>query len=82
MPEITKEIIESFAILSMNSKSWTKEFNLVSWNGREARFDIREWSPDKSRSGKGITLSSEELVMLADAVSHIDIEKYQMVKQA
>ena len=78
MADITKDIVESFAVLSMNSKSWTKEFNLVSWNGREARFDIREWSPDKERSGKGITLNVEEMVMLADSIGKIDFEKYQV----
>ena len=78
MADITKDIVESFAVLSMNSKSWTKEFNLVSWNGREARFDIREWSPDKERSGKGITLNVEEMVMLADSIGKIDFEKYRV----
>ncbi|MCR5610620.1 MAG: hypothetical protein K6F68_02140 [Clostridiales bacterium] len=54
------EIIESFGTISSSPGGWSKELNLVSWNGDEPKYDIRQWSPDHSKMGKGITLSREE----------------------
>ena len=64
MAELTYEITETLGVLSENTKGWTKELNLVSWNGREPKYDIREWSPDHTRMGKGVTLTNEEFDML------------------
>ena len=61
MPDLTYEIKARLAVLSRTSSGWTKELNLVSWNGDAPKFDIRTWSPDHSRMGKGITLTKEEL---------------------
>lgn len=68
MAEIKFEIKESIGVLSESSKGWTKELNLVSWNDREPKYDIREWSPDHGRMGKGITLSKEELKALNELI--------------
>jgi len=54
------EIVEHIAVLSESATGWKKELNLVSWNDREAKYDIRDWSPDKEKMGKGITLSEAE----------------------
>lgn len=54
------EIEEYLSVLSTNDKGWTKEINLISWNDRPAKFDIRDWSADKSKMSKGITLTEEE----------------------
>ena len=64
MADIKYEITKHIGILSENNKGWTKELNLVSWNDRESKYDIREWSPDHDKMGKGITLSEEEIAML------------------
>lgn len=64
MAELKYEIKEHIGVLSENAKGWTKELNLVSWNGREPKYDIREWSPDHTRMGKGVTLTNEEFDML------------------
>jgi hypothetical protein len=64
MADITFEIKESLGVLSESAKGWTKELNLVSWNGREPKYDIREWDPDHEKMGKGLTLTKEELVAL------------------
>jgi hypothetical protein len=61
MAEIKFEITEQIAVLSESSKGWTKELNLISWNGREPKYDIREWAPNHEKMGKGVTLSKEEL---------------------
>ena len=53
--------------LSENDKGWTKELNRVSFNGAPAKYDIRTWSPDHTKMGKGITLTNEEFQVMLDA---------------
>lgn len=62
--EISFEIIETLGVLSTSTKGWPKELNLISWNGREPKYDLREWSPEHDKMGKGVTLSKEELDVL------------------
>ncbi len=68
MPEIVYEIVEKIAVLSESSKGWTKELNMISWNERDPKYDIREWSPDHEKMGKGVTLSEEEAAILKKAL--------------
>ncbi len=58
--EFTYKIEKHLATLSTSPKGWTTEVNLISWNGQEAKVDIRSWSPDKEKMGKGISLTKEE----------------------
>ena len=60
MAELKYEIKEQIGVLSENAKGWTKELNKVSWNDYPPKYDIREWSPDHSRMGKGVTLTDDE----------------------
>lgn len=69
MVEFKYEIVEKIAVLSESSKGWTKELNLIRWNDRDPKYDIREWSPDGSKMGKGITLSNEEVAVLKKALA-------------
>jgi len=71
--EFKYEIVEKIALLSESSKGWTKELNLISWNDRDPKYDIREWSPDGEKMGKGITLSDEEVSVLKKALLTRDI---------
>jgi len=73
MAEFKYEIVERVAVLSESSKGWTKELNMISWNGREPKYDIREWSPDGEKMGKGVTLTDEEVAVLKEALSGRDI---------
>ena len=73
MVDFRYEVIETIAVLSESSKGWTKELKLISWNDREPKYDIREWSPDGSKMGKGITLSDEEVEVLKKALNSRDI---------
>ena len=73
MVEFKYEVVERIAVLSESSKGWTKELNLISWNVREPKYDIREWSPDGSKMGKGITLSDEEVAVLKKALDTRDL---------
>ena len=47
-------------MLSESAKGWTKELNLISWNGGAPKYDIRDWAPEHEKMGKGVTLSEEE----------------------
>ncbi len=64
MAELKFEITKELGVLSENAKGWTKELNMVSWNEREPKYDLREWSPDHTRMGKGITLTEEDITAL------------------
>lgn len=66
MADIKYEIIETIGILSEGSKGWKKELNLISWNGRDPKYDIRDWSEDHSKMGKGVTLDKEEFLALKE----------------
>ena len=66
MADIKFEITEHIGVLSEGSKGWTKEINRVSWNDRDSKIDIREWSPDHTKMGKGITLTDEEAQKLKE----------------
>jgi len=73
MVDIKFEIKETVGVLSESAKGWTKELNLVSWNDREPKFDIREWSPEHDKMGKGVTLSKEELKALKQVLDKLDL---------
>lgn len=72
MPEIRYKIITKIGVLSTSAKGWTKELNLISWNEREPKYDIREWSPDGETMGKGVTLTKTELAALKDLLNQMD----------
>lgn len=73
MAEIKFEIVRNIGILAETSRGWTKELNLVSWNGREPKYDIRDWDPDHEKMGKGVTLSEEELMTLKELLGEIEL---------
>ena len=62
--DFSYEIVEHIAVLSTSKAGWTKELNLVSWNGRAPKYDIREWAPEHAKMGKGVTLSDEKYAKL------------------
>lgn len=69
--EVKYEIINTIGVISINEKSgWKKELNRISWNGREPKYDLRDWSEDHSKMGKGITLTEKELRELIKVVKN------------
>ena len=64
--DFSYEIVEHIAVLSTSKTGWTKELNLISWNGRAAKYDICDWSPEHEKMGKGVTLSDEEYAKLKE----------------
>lgn len=61
MAEFKYEITQKLGVLSESKSGWTRELNLISWNGAEPKFDIRDWSPDHEKMGKGISLNADEV---------------------
>ena len=71
MADFNYEILQTIGILSENNKGWRKELNLISWNGRNPKYDIRDWAPEHEKMGKGVTLSNEEIKALKDLLDRI-----------
>ncbi len=68
--EFVFSIEESFGVLSTNQRGWSKELNLVSFNGMPARYDLRDWSPDHEKMSRGISLSADEIKALHGLLLH------------
>ena len=71
MADIKFEIIEELGVLSESDKGWTKELNLVSWNTAVPKYDLRDWSPNHEKMGKGITLTSDEIQKLYELLKNV-----------
>ena len=66
------EVVEELATLS-ESGTWKKQLNIVQWGDNIAKYDIRSWNQDNTKSGKGITLNLQELIELKKALNLMDI---------
>lgn len=75
MSDFKFDIVRSLGTLSEGTKGWQKEVNLISWNGRSAKFDIRDWGPNHEKIGKGITIDKEELKILKEILNNLEWEK-------
>lgn len=64
MAEFKYEITQELGVLSESKSGWTRELNLISWNGAEPKYDIRDWAPNHEKMGKGIALSAGEIEKL------------------
>ena len=71
MADISFEIVKHFGVISEEKGGWKKELNLVSWNGRNAKLDIRDWSPGHEKMGKGITLTMDEAGKLVELLNSV-----------
>ncbi len=73
MAEIRYEIVEKIGVLGESGRGWRKEINFIKWNDRDPKYDIREWSPDGDKMGKGVTLSKDEAKKLKEILNNLDI---------
>ena len=73
MPEFKYEIVEQIGVLSENSNGWSREVNYISWNGRDPKYDIRDWAPGNEKMGKGISLSKEEAKALKEILNTLEL---------
>ncbi|KEH99143.1 seryl-tRNA synthetase [Clostridium botulinum C/D str. BKT12695] len=73
MANIKYEIKENIGVVSESSKRWTKELNLISWNYKEPKYDLRDWAPEHEKMGKGITLTLDELKELKEILNNMEL---------
>lgn len=73
MSDIKYEITKQIGVLSKSNSGWAKELNLISWNDREPKYDLRDWSADHSKMGKGVTLTREELITLRELLNTMEL---------
>ena len=69
MAEFTYEIVKELGIISEGTGGWVKELNLISWNGKEPKYDIRDWGPGHEKMGKGVTLTSDDVKSLKELLN-------------
>ncbi len=68
------KIIKTIGILSETLNGFQKEINIVSWNDRDPKIDIRDWDKSHERMRKGITLNKDELKELKTVMENINPE--------
>jgi hypothetical protein len=75
--EIKYEIVKKVGVISETKSGWRKEVNIIKWTGNNKenspKFDIRDWSPDGKKMGKGITLDNEEAKKLVELLKDLQI---------
>ena len=73
MSDIKYEIVKKIGVLSKSASGWVKELNLINWNDRDPKYDLRDWSADGTKMGKGVTLSKEELIALKELLNSVEL---------
>lgn len=71
MAKLSYDILEKFGTLSTSKSGWELQLNFVQWGENKPKFDLRSWSPDNSKMGKGLTLSHDEVVELYDVLTNV-----------
>ncbi|WP_026476537.1 YdbC family protein [Alkaliphilus transvaalensis] len=74
MAEIKYDIIRHIGIIGEGNKGWKREINIISWNNRKPKVDIRDWDEKHEKMGKGITLGKEEMKLLKQILNHIEVD--------
>lgn len=67
--EFKYEVLEHLENLTdKTEKGWQRQLNIMSWNGGEGKYDIRDVHLDNKgeidKLGKGISLSYEEMCLV------------------
>ncbi|MGL5715467.1 MAG: YdbC family protein [Paraclostridium sp.] len=75
MAELSYKVEKELGAISSRGE-WSKELNFISWNGRDPKFDIRDWNTEKTKMGKGLTLSVEEARALKEILNKIDFNSF------
>ncbi len=71
--KVSFNIVESLGVLSTSTNGWTKEVNIVSWNDRPAKLDIRDWNPEHNKMSRGIGLNATETAGLYELLQNTEI---------
>lgn len=73
--EVTFEVTEHIGVLASYATGWTKELNLVAWNGKPPKYDLRDWSENHEHMSRGITLHRDEMQKLLQLMAERDLEE-------
>ena len=71
--EIQYEVQEDH-LVAKRKGGYELRLRFMSWNGKEARYDLRPWKVDddgEEKCGKGIALSGEELEALGELIKEL-----------
>ncbi len=77
MADVKWDIRKNLGVISEGG-SWKKEVNIVSWNEKPAKVDIRSWNAEHKKMSKGITLSKEELRKFKELLNGVDIDSLEI----
>lgn len=70
--DITFEIMEHIGTIDVidgREEKWTKEVNVVAWNGGKPKIDVRDWNEAHDRMSRGITLTEDQAMRMAKALA-------------
>lgn len=70
---INFKIKQELGSISESSKGWKKELNLISWNDKDPKYDLRDWAPEHNKMGKGVTLTLPELKELKELLNEMEL---------
>ena len=66
------EIIKKLGVLEGDPEGYRTEINIISWDGRLPKLDIRKWQPNGKPSG-GVCLSETGLDSLKDLIKDVTL---------
>ncbi len=72
MTEVKFNIIRHLGVIGEGTKGWKKEVNIISWNDRKPKLDIRDWDEYHEKMGRGITLDKEETLEIKRIFEEFD----------
>ncbi len=77
MTELKYEIKKNLGVIGEGTKGWKKEVNLVSWNERKPKLDIRDWDETHEKMGKGVTLNKNEVTELKKLLETVEFDEME-----
>mgnify|MGYP000907436303 CR=1 FL=1 len=75
MSDLKFEIMRNIGLIGEGSKGWKKEVNIIRWNERKPKLDIRDWDENHNKMGRGITLHCNEVETLKGLLNEMDLEE-------
>jgi len=75
MSELKFEIKKRLGTIGEGTNGWKKEVNIISWNDRKPKLDVRDWDESHEKMGKGVTLSKNEVIELKKLLENINMEE-------
>ena len=70
MAKVTFEIKERIGVITEKRDGWSFEVNIVSWNGGEAKVDLRDWNEDHTLMSRPHNLTKDEAKKLVELLTN------------